>query len=189
MKVLIAAIPMPGHINPLLSIGRILIAAGHEVTVASGSIFEIALKRLAQHSICFIRRWTSMTGAASLQRFPNSRPFLRARNWSDFISSASSSIKFRYSSKACGRFCGISRPMSSSPAVYSLASCQCCLGRGQNARPLSRVEPTLCFGAATTERQALPGCPRNHRSAAPGIRRTIRRTSRGFYKARRRLFE
>src|SRR5580698_4766205 len=37
MKVLIAALPLTGHINPMLSIGRILMAEGHEVVVLSGS--------------------------------------------------------------------------------------------------------------------------------------------------------
>jgi UDP:flavonoid glycosyltransferase YjiC (YdhE family) len=37
MKVLIASVPSPGHLNPLLAIGRILIAEGHEVIGLSGS--------------------------------------------------------------------------------------------------------------------------------------------------------
>ena len=37
MKVLIASTPATGHLNPLLAIGRILIAEGHEVVGLSGS--------------------------------------------------------------------------------------------------------------------------------------------------------
>jgi hypothetical protein len=39
MKVLIASTPATGHLNPLLAIGRILIAKGHEVVGLSGSTF------------------------------------------------------------------------------------------------------------------------------------------------------
>ena len=37
MKILIASTPATGHLNPLLTIGRILIAEGHEVLGLSGS--------------------------------------------------------------------------------------------------------------------------------------------------------
>src|SRR5258708_3838014 len=37
MKVLIASTPATGHLNPLMAIGRILIAEGHEVIGLSGS--------------------------------------------------------------------------------------------------------------------------------------------------------
>src|SRR5215470_902443 len=37
MKILIASTPATGHVNPLLAIGRILIAEGHEVVGLSGS--------------------------------------------------------------------------------------------------------------------------------------------------------
>jgi MGT family glycosyltransferase len=37
MKILIASTPLMGHLNPLLAIGRILIAEGHEVAFISGS--------------------------------------------------------------------------------------------------------------------------------------------------------
>jgi hypothetical protein len=40
MKVLIASTPATGHLNPLLAIGRILIADGHEVVGLSGSTFR-----------------------------------------------------------------------------------------------------------------------------------------------------
>jgi MGT family glycosyltransferase len=37
MKILIASTPATGHLNPLLAIGRVLIAEGHEVAFLSGS--------------------------------------------------------------------------------------------------------------------------------------------------------
>jgi hypothetical protein len=37
MKILIASTPATGHLNPLLAIGRILVAEGHEVSFLSGS--------------------------------------------------------------------------------------------------------------------------------------------------------
>ncbi|CAB3754761.1 glycosyltransferase [Paraburkholderia solisilvae] len=40
MKILIASTPASGLFNPLLAIGRILIAAGHEVTALTGSAFR-----------------------------------------------------------------------------------------------------------------------------------------------------
>jgi MGT family glycosyltransferase len=40
MKILIASTPATGHVNPLLAIGRILIADGHEVVAVSGSAFR-----------------------------------------------------------------------------------------------------------------------------------------------------
>lgn len=40
MKVLLVSTPLTGHLNPLLAIGRMLIAAGHEVVCLSGSDFR-----------------------------------------------------------------------------------------------------------------------------------------------------
>ena len=37
MKILITSTPLMGHLNPLLAIGRIVIAEGHEVVGLSGS--------------------------------------------------------------------------------------------------------------------------------------------------------
>ena len=37
MKILIASTPATGHLNPLLAVGRILIAEGHEIVGLSGS--------------------------------------------------------------------------------------------------------------------------------------------------------
>jgi MGT family glycosyltransferase len=40
MKIIIASTPATGHLNPLLAIGRVLIAAGHEVAFLSGSVLR-----------------------------------------------------------------------------------------------------------------------------------------------------
>jgi MGT family glycosyltransferase len=40
MKILLVSTPATGHLNPLLAIGRILIDAGHDVVVLSGSTFR-----------------------------------------------------------------------------------------------------------------------------------------------------
>jgi UDP:flavonoid glycosyltransferase YjiC (YdhE family) len=37
VRILIASTPATGHLNPLLAIGRIVIAEGHEVVGLSGS--------------------------------------------------------------------------------------------------------------------------------------------------------
>src|ERR1700736_6776210 len=40
MKILIASTPATGHLNPLLAIGRVLIAEGHEVAFISGRVLR-----------------------------------------------------------------------------------------------------------------------------------------------------
>jgi MGT family glycosyltransferase len=40
MKVLLASTPATGHLNPMLAIGRILIAGGHDVVCLSGSVLR-----------------------------------------------------------------------------------------------------------------------------------------------------
>jgi UDP:flavonoid glycosyltransferase YjiC (YdhE family) len=40
MKIILASTPVAGHVNPLLAAARILLAAGHEVVVTTGSVFR-----------------------------------------------------------------------------------------------------------------------------------------------------
>jgi hypothetical protein len=40
MKILMASTPATGHLNPLLAIGRVLIAEGHELVFLSGSVLR-----------------------------------------------------------------------------------------------------------------------------------------------------
>src|ERR1700704_6069158 len=44
MKILIASTPATGHLNPLLAIGRILIAEGHEVVGLSGNALRTRIE-------------------------------------------------------------------------------------------------------------------------------------------------
>src|SRR5262245_11046778 len=46
MKILLASTPATGHLNPLLAIGRFLIAEGHEVAFLSGSALRSPIERI-----------------------------------------------------------------------------------------------------------------------------------------------
>ena len=46
MKILIASTPATGHLNPLLAIGRILIAEGHELAFLSGSVLRSRIEAI-----------------------------------------------------------------------------------------------------------------------------------------------
>jgi MGT family glycosyltransferase len=45
MKVLLASTPLVGHLNPLLAIGRILMAEGHEIAVLSANVMRDRIER------------------------------------------------------------------------------------------------------------------------------------------------
>jgi MGT family glycosyltransferase len=46
MKILLASTPATGHLNPLLAIGRFLIAEGHEIAFLSGSALRSPIERI-----------------------------------------------------------------------------------------------------------------------------------------------
>lgn len=46
MKILINSTPATGHLNPLLAIGRILIAEGHEIAFLSGSVLRSRIEAI-----------------------------------------------------------------------------------------------------------------------------------------------
>jgi MGT family glycosyltransferase len=46
MKILLASTPATGHLNPLLAIGRILIAEGHDVAFLSGSVLRSRIEAI-----------------------------------------------------------------------------------------------------------------------------------------------
>jgi UDP:flavonoid glycosyltransferase YjiC (YdhE family) len=50
MKILIAFTTSPGHLNPLLSVGRILVKRGHEVLVQTGKamVYRNRARELAE---------------------------------------------------------------------------------------------------------------------------------------------
>jgi hypothetical protein len=85
MKILIASTPATGHLNPLLAIGRILIAEGHDVAFLYRAALCTAASRVleqnstpfpgARTSICAIRiggsrtkKHTSGAGLAARRR-------------------------------------------------------------------------------------------------------------------------
>ena len=45
MKILLASTPATGHINPLLAVGHVLMAGGHELVVLSGSWLQDRIER------------------------------------------------------------------------------------------------------------------------------------------------
>ena len=45
MKILVVSTPMTGHLNPLLAIGSILIAGGHELAFLTGSPLRSRVQR------------------------------------------------------------------------------------------------------------------------------------------------
>jgi len=46
IKILIASTPATGHLNPLLAIGHILVAEGHEVVGLTGSAFRERIENI-----------------------------------------------------------------------------------------------------------------------------------------------
>jgi len=53
MKILLASTPATGHLNPLLAIGRILIAEGHEVVGLSSSAFRERIRTIGAEFCAF----------------------------------------------------------------------------------------------------------------------------------------
>ena len=45
MRILMASTPAPGHINPLLAVGHVLMEEGHELVVLSGSWLQDRIER------------------------------------------------------------------------------------------------------------------------------------------------
>jgi MGT family glycosyltransferase len=53
MKILLASTPATGHLNPLLAIGRLLIAEGHDVAFLSGSALRSLIERIGARFYAF----------------------------------------------------------------------------------------------------------------------------------------
>ena len=83
MKILIASTPATGHLNPLLAIGRILIAEGHEIVWLIGQRFaRAASKASGQNSAPFPRARISIcetfvSVAPELKNMPPGLEWLR----------------------------------------------------------------------------------------------------------------
>jgi MGT family glycosyltransferase len=82
MKILIASTPATGHLNPLLAIGRILIAEGHEVAFLSGSALRSHIEGIGAQFHAFpagadfdLRDFGSV--APELKRMPPGPDWLR----------------------------------------------------------------------------------------------------------------
>ena len=104
MKILIASTPATGHLNPLLAIGRILIAEGHEVAFLSGSalrsrIEDIGAKfhALPEGADFDLRDFASVA--------PELKTIRRGRNGCASPWSACSSIPYLPSIRVCSRCC------------------------------------------------------------------------------------
>ena len=105
MKILIASTPATGHLNPLLAIGRILIAEGHEIAFLTGSASAHRIEGIgakfhplpagADFDLRGLRRGGSRT----------ERPFRRGSNGCASPWSGCSSIPFPLSTRACSRCC------------------------------------------------------------------------------------
>ncbi len=54
MKCLLAASPIPGHLNPILSIGRLLASRGHEVVFTTASVFRERVEQTGARFIPFL---------------------------------------------------------------------------------------------------------------------------------------
>src|ERR1700682_2292197 len=82
MKILIASTPATGHLNPLLAIGRVLIADGHEVAFLSGSVLRSRIEGIGAKFHAFpagadfdLRDFTSV--APELKSIPPGPDWLR----------------------------------------------------------------------------------------------------------------
>jgi len=70
MKILLASTPATSHLNPLLSIARILMADGHEVAFLSGSVLRDRIEAIGANSMPFLPEPTSIC-ATSPRLLPN----------------------------------------------------------------------------------------------------------------------
>jgi len=78
MKAVLVSTPATGHLNPLLSIGKILADGGHEVIGLSSHAMQERIEDIARRSMLSPRRPTS-TFARSKQYFRSWRPCLQVR--------------------------------------------------------------------------------------------------------------
>jgi UDP:flavonoid glycosyltransferase YjiC (YdhE family) len=56
MKILVVSTPATGHVNPLLTVARMMAEAGHDVVFQSGSVFR---PRIEAFGLEFRARWCS----------------------------------------------------------------------------------------------------------------------------------
>ena len=54
MKVLLSATPIPGHLNPILAIDRMLIEDGHDVVFSTASVMQHRVKEIGARFVPFL---------------------------------------------------------------------------------------------------------------------------------------
>ena len=116
MKILIASTPATGHLNPLLAIGRILMAEGHEVVGLSGSAMRDRIEGIGAkfHPLPAgadfdLRDIVSVV--PELKDIPPGPEWLRVAIERVFVDTIPAQHR------ACRRFCGTFRPTSSSATI------------------------------------------------------------------------
>ena len=109
MKILIASTPATGHLNPLLAIGRILMAEGHEVAGLSANAMRPQIEEIGAEFHAFRAGadfdLASQEASAAKHLAPLPEQ-VRARR------ERTSSRPSPPSMRACSKPCGNSRPMS-----------------------------------------------------------------------------
>jgi hypothetical protein len=113
MKILIASTPATGHLNPLLSIGRILMAEGHEIAGLSANVMRGRIEEIGAEFHPFPAGADfdlgDITGVVpELRHTPPGPEWLRIAIERLFVDTIAPQ------QRACNRLCGNSRPMSSS---------------------------------------------------------------------------
>jgi hypothetical protein len=136
MKILIASTPATGHLNPLLAIGRILMAEGHEVAGLSANAMRGRIEEIgAEFHPCppgaadfELRDITAVSSA--LKHIPPGPEGCEPR-WSASSSTPSPPVQV-----ACSRRCAISGRCRRRRYILS-ACCRCCSRAALETAPSS----------------------------------------------------
>ena len=130
MKILIASTPATGHLNPLLTIGRILIAEGHEVVGLSGSALRERIEGIGAEfrplpagADFDLRDFDTV--APELKNIPPGPEWLRVAMERVFVDA----IPAQPQGYGYSRFCETSQPTSSLATICFSAYCRCCSDR------------------------------------------------------------
>src|ERR1700737_720921 len=103
MKILIAPAPAMGHLNPLLAIGRVLIAEGHEVVGLSGSALRSRIEGTGEKFTAF-PAGGDLDLRDLLSGVPDYKTYPRGRDGCGAPLSACSPTPSPLSTRACSRF-------------------------------------------------------------------------------------
>ena len=158
VKILIASTPATGHLNPLLTIGRILIAEGHEVVGLSGSAFREPIEGIGAEfrplpagADFDVRDFDTV--APELKNIPPGLEWLRVAMERVFVDAIPAQHK------------GLQQVLRDFPADVIIGDDMIFGVHAHAARTDARSGPPLCFvvhrfctGAAKTERHILSAC-------------------------------